>query len=115
MTGRSSALRRALAAGAFYAALVFAAGFALGAVRTLMLEPRFGAFGAVRHGARRADRLRTDPDSGGEPSRLNCRAIATPDGAGVRNSSLMSYYWRVDRMNIGTGKNRCSDYAMLRF
>lgn len=47
MTGRSSALRRALAAGAFYAALVFAAGFALGAVRTLMLEPRLGAFGAV--------------------------------------------------------------------
>lgn len=48
MTGRPSiAFRRALAAGAFYAAFVFLAGVALGAFRTLMFEPLLGAFGSV--------------------------------------------------------------------
>lgn len=40
-------MRRALTAGAAYAGLVFAAGFALGAIRTLMVEPRLGALAAV--------------------------------------------------------------------
>ena len=42
-----SALRRTLVAGAAYFAIVFAAGFVFGIVRTMVLIPRIGALPAV--------------------------------------------------------------------
>jgi len=40
-------MRAAIVAGVFYFAVVFAAGFHLGTVRTIFLAPRLGEFGAV--------------------------------------------------------------------
>lgn len=44
---RSSTFAAALRAGALYFVLVFAAGFALGAIRTIVLVPRVGELAAV--------------------------------------------------------------------